>query len=64
MRFRQTMRYDTARYLAFLTSVSAYRVLPERSLARLLADTGRLLDSRGGAIDMLRINDLVLARAA
>ncbi|MGW2276565.1 hypothetical protein [Streptomyces sp. NPDC001770] len=58
------MRYDTARYLAFLTSVSAYRVLPERSLARLLADTGRLLDSRGGAIDMLRINDLVLARAA
>ncbi|WP_327176377.1 class I SAM-dependent methyltransferase [Streptomyces sp. NBC_01335] len=64
VRFRQPMRYDTARYLAFLTSVSAYRVIPERSLAQLLVETGRLLDSRGGAIDMLRINDLVLARTA
>ncbi|MGW1463344.1 class I SAM-dependent methyltransferase [Streptomyces sp. NPDC002308] len=62
-RFRQTMRYDTARYLAFLTSVSAYRILPERSLAQLLVDTRRLLDSWGGAVDMLHINDLVLARA-
>ncbi|MFE9849469.1 class I SAM-dependent methyltransferase [Streptomyces sp. NPDC005576] len=64
VRFRQNLRYDTARYLAFLASVSAYRILPDRNLDHFLLDTGRLLDSGGGAISMLRVNDLVLARAA
>ncbi|WEH41235.1 class I SAM-dependent methyltransferase [Streptomyces sp. AM 2-1-1] len=64
VRYRQHLRYDTERYLAFLASVSAYRVLPARSLGQLLDATGRLLDSRGGTIDMLRVNDLLLARAA
>ncbi|MFD6423476.1 class I SAM-dependent methyltransferase [Streptomyces sp. NPDC060198] len=62
VRYRHNLRYDTARYLDFLASVSAYRVLPERHLRQLLLETGRLLDARGGAIDMLGINDLVLAR--
>ncbi|WP_328721105.1 class I SAM-dependent methyltransferase [Streptomyces sp. NBC_00247] len=62
VRYRRNLRYDTARYLAFLASVSAYRVLPQHDLAQLLVETAELLDSRGGTIDMLGINDLVLAR--
>ncbi|MCT2589099.1 class I SAM-dependent methyltransferase [Streptomyces sp. N2-109] len=63
VRFRQALRYDTDRYLAHLASVSAYRVLPEDRRDLALADTGRLLDARGGGIDMHHMSDLFLARA-
>ncbi|GAA2262587.1 hypothetical protein GCM10010232_62840 [Streptomyces amakusaensis] len=62
VRFRRRARYDTERYLAFLASVSAYRMLPERRREQALADVGELLDARGGGIDMHHMNDLFLAR--
>ncbi len=63
VRYRRERHYGTERYLAFLTSVSAYRVLPPERRAGVLADTARLLDARGGGIDMLHLTDLFLARA-
>jgi hypothetical protein len=36
--------------------------LPPEHRERALAETGRLLDVRGGGIDMPRISDLFLAR--
>ena len=63
LRFRQDRHYDTQRYLAFLTSISAYRILPDQRREQLLAATARLLDSRGGGIDMHHVSDLFLARA-
>ncbi|MFF8958069.1 class I SAM-dependent methyltransferase [Streptomyces sp. NPDC014894] len=62
IRFRRPARYDTARYLSYLASVSAYRILPEDRRERALADTGRLLDAHGGGIDMHHMSDLFLAR--
>lgn len=63
VRFRQELRFDTARYLGFLNSVSTYRVLPDDRRERLLAATARVLDAHGGGIDMLHLGDLFLARA-
>ncbi|MGW6917821.1 class I SAM-dependent methyltransferase [Kitasatospora sp. NPDC054939] len=63
-RFRQEVRYDTERYLGFLTSVSTYRVLPPDRLERALAETAEVLDAHGGGIDMLHLGDLLLARRA
>lgn len=62
VRYRQDLHYDTTRYLAYLTSVSAYRILPEERREQALADTARLLDARGGGIDMHHMSDLFLAR--
>ena len=62
-RFRQDVRYETDRYLSYLASVSAYRVLPPEHREQALAQTARLLDARGGGIDMLAISDLFLARS-
>ncbi|GAA2795865.1 class I SAM-dependent methyltransferase [Kitasatospora sp. CM 4170] len=63
-RFRQDVHYGTDRYLAFLASVSSYRVLPAERREQALAETARLLDARGGGIDMLHLSDLFLARRA
>lgn len=63
VRFRDEPRYDTDRYLGYLTSVSAYRVLPAERRRRALDETARLLDTNGGGIDMCHITDLFLARA-
>lgn len=63
VRFRQEARYETGRYLAFLSSVSVYRVLPDDRREQILAETGRVLDARGGGIGMLHVSDLFLARA-
>ncbi|MEE1782913.1 hypothetical protein PUR71_08285 [Streptomyces sp. SP17BM10] len=61
-RFRQETRYATERYLGFLASVSSYRVLPAEQLDGVLAETAKVLDARGGGIDMLHVSDLFLAR--
>lgn len=63
VRYRQQARYETERYRGFLASVSAYQVLPDERRERALAETARLLDARGGGIDMLHLSDLFLARA-
>ncbi len=63
VRFRQEARVETGRYLAFLSSVSVYRVLPDERREQVLAETGRVLDTRGGSIAMLHLSDLFLARA-
>ncbi|MFD8786449.1 class I SAM-dependent methyltransferase [Kitasatospora sp. NPDC059599] len=64
VRFREEVRYGTERYLDFLASVSSYRVLPEERRAGALAETGLVLDARGGGIEMLHVSDLFLARRA
>ncbi|WP_329578764.1 class I SAM-dependent methyltransferase [Kitasatospora sp. NBC_01250] len=56
------VQYDTERYLSMLASISSYRVLPAEQRERALAETGRLLDARGGGIGMLHLTDLFLAR--
>jgi hypothetical protein len=63
VRFRQDLRYDTARYLGYLTSLSAYRVLPDDHREQALAEAGRLLDAHGGGIDVRQVTDVFLARA-
>jgi SAM-dependent methyltransferase len=61
-RFRRDVRYETDRYLGYLSSVGTYRLLPAERRERALAETARLLDKRGGGIDMLHVTDLFLAR--
>jgi SAM-dependent methyltransferase len=61
-RFRQEVRYDTERYLGYLASISTYRVLPPEQREQALTETARVLDARGGGIDMLHVSDLFLAR--
>lgn len=63
VRHREETRYGTERYIGFLSSISAYRVLPEDRREAALADTARVLDAHGGGIDMLHVSDLLLARA-
>ncbi|WP_406206607.1 class I SAM-dependent methyltransferase [Kitasatospora sp. NBC_01560] len=62
VRFREHRHYATDRYLALLASTSAYRVLSPDRRERVLAETGRVLDARGGGIDMDHFSDLLLAR--
>ncbi|GAA1501181.1 hypothetical protein GCM10009827_009500 [Dactylosporangium maewongense] len=64
VRFRDHVSYDTGRYLAYLTSISAYRILPVADRELALSETARVLDANGGGIDMVRLSDLFLARAA
>ncbi|MEU8513535.1 class I SAM-dependent methyltransferase [Kitasatospora sp. NPDC048722] len=61
-RYRQETRYGTERYLGFLASISSYRVLSAERLDGVLAETAKVLDARGGGIDMLHVSDLFLAR--
>lgn len=63
-RFRRDVRYATDRYLAYLTSISAYRILPEDRRERALAETAQVLDANGGGIDMQHLSDVFLARAS
>ncbi|MER5636195.1 class I SAM-dependent methyltransferase [Kitasatospora sp. NPDC002227] len=61
-RFRRQVHYDTERYLGFLSSISTYRVLAPEAREAVMAETARLLDARGGGIDLLHVSDLFLAR--
>ncbi|MYS23788.1 Methyltransferase domain-containing protein [Streptomyces sp. DvalAA-14] len=63
VRFQENLRYDTDRYLGYLTSLSAYRNLPSPRREAALAEAGRLLDAHGGGIDLLQATDVFLARA-
>jgi hypothetical protein len=63
VRFRQDLRYDTDRYLGYLASLSAYRILPDDHRDQALAEAGRLLDAHDGGIDVLQVTDVFLARA-
>lgn len=56
--------FTTAEYLAYLASISAYRITPEPTRARAFADIAALLDSRGGTITLLLLNGAILARTA
>ncbi|MEV0411831.1 class I SAM-dependent methyltransferase [Streptomyces sp. NPDC050448] len=62
VRFRRALHYDTDRYLGHLTSLTAYRVLPDERREQALAETARLLDAHGGGIDVHLMSDLFLAR--
>ncbi|WP_328535118.1 class I SAM-dependent methyltransferase [Streptomyces sp. NBC_00344] len=62
VRFREDLRYDTDRYLGYLSSLSAYRILPDDHREQALAEAGRLLDAHGGGIDVLQVTDVFLAR--
>jgi hypothetical protein len=63
LRLRQDRHYDTDHYLRYLTSLSAYRILPDSAREQALADARRLLDAHGGGIDVHQITDVFLARA-
>jgi SAM-dependent methyltransferase len=63
VRIRWRRRYGTDRYLGFLDSISAYRVLPRDRRERALSDTARVLEAHGGGVDLLHVTDLFLARA-
>jgi SAM-dependent methyltransferase len=62
IRFDRETWYDTERYVTYLASVSAYRILPQERRTRVLTATADLLDARGGGIAMRSMNDLFLAR--
>ncbi|MEV6542465.1 methyltransferase domain-containing protein [Streptomyces sp. NPDC051665] len=63
VRFPQDLRYDTDRYLGYLNSLSAYRILSDDRREQALAEAGCLLDAHGGGIDVLQVTDVFLARA-
>ncbi|MEU1369100.1 hypothetical protein ABZ454_23620 [Streptomyces sp. NPDC005803] len=59
---RQDLQCDTDRYLGYLASLSASRILPDDHREQALAEAGRLLDAHGGGIDVLQVTDVFLAR--
>ncbi|MFF0214875.1 class I SAM-dependent methyltransferase [Streptomyces vinaceus] len=62
VRYRQDLSYDTHRYVGFLASLSAYRVLPADRHEAALAETAEVLEAHGGGIPMTLFTDLFLAR--
>jgi SAM-dependent methyltransferase len=62
-RFKTRVHYPTKRYIDYLTSISAYRIMGDEARAAVQADVAALLDNRGGGIDMVARSDLFLARA-
>ncbi len=61
-RLRRQRHFDTNEYRLFLTAVSAYRLLPARRRAQVLAATAEVLDAHGGGIRVEQVCDLFLAR--
>lgn len=64
LRFRQDTRYGTEHYLGYLSSISAYRILPDDRREAVLDATGQVLEAHGGGIGMCHVSDLFLARAS
>jgi SAM-dependent methyltransferase len=60
--FAWSQRYDTASWLAQLSTHSDHRVLPEERRERLLDAVGEALDSAGGSFEMPYETVLILAR--
>jgi SAM-dependent methyltransferase len=52
----------TAEYLAYLASISAYRILPEAARARAFTEIAAALDARGGTTELSQLNGAILAR--
>ncbi|MFF4650498.1 class I SAM-dependent methyltransferase [Streptomyces sp. NPDC001380] len=63
VRFREEHRYGTEHWVGYLSSISAYRMLPEDRRASALAGIAGVLDAHGGGIDVVGVSDLFLARA-
>ncbi len=61
-RFAWSQRYDTAGWLAQLSTHSDHRALPAAQRKRLLDAVGEALDSVGGSFEMPYETVLVLAR--
>ncbi|MGV9883469.1 class I SAM-dependent methyltransferase [Streptomyces sp. NPDC003006] len=61
--FTDVQRFSTSRYLSYLASTSAYRLLPQDIRACALAAVARLLDAHGGEVEVLCRTDLLLARS-
>ena len=59
---RWTARYDTAGYLELMRTQSDHRMLPEETLAELLAEIGDAVDAHGGSIDVEYEARLLFAR--
>lgn len=60
--FRSRERYDTDRYLGYLASISAYRILADDVRERTLNEVAAVLDAHGGGIAMECVSALFLAR--
>lgn len=63
LRLPGAVTYDTRRYLSYLSTVSAYRLLPEIRRARLFEALAEVLEGRGGGIEFDLLTDVFLARA-
>ncbi len=63
IRFKTPAHYPTKRYIDYLTSISAYRIMSDEARAAVQAEVAALLDAHGGGIDMITRSDMVLARA-
>ena len=64
VRYRRTIAYRTGAYLDLLRSISLYRMLEPEHRERILADIAATLDDHGGAIELVLVTDLALARRA
>nr|WP_166682702.1 class I SAM-dependent methyltransferase [Streptomyces sp. 846.5] len=63
LRFKTPVHYPTKRYIDYLTSISAYRIMSDEARAAVQTEVAALLDAHGGGIDMVTRSDLLLARA-
>jgi SAM-dependent methyltransferase len=61
IRLRWQQHYPAARYLDYLTSFSAYRILPAGTRERALSEIAAVVEARGG-VEVERLNDVFLAR--
>lgn len=62
VRLREETRYDTRTYLNYLSTVSYYRLLPERRRVRLFEALADVVDGHGGTLAFELATDLFLAR--
>ncbi|MCX4752051.1 class I SAM-dependent methyltransferase [Kitasatospora purpeofusca] len=62
LRFREEAHYETADYLAYLSSLSMYAALPTDHRTQALTDTATVLNTHGTGAPVERIHDLFLTR--
>ena len=63
LRFKTPVHYPTQRYIDYLTSISAYRIMSTEARTAVQTEVAALLDAHGGGIEMVTRSDLLLARA-
>jgi SAM-dependent methyltransferase len=62
-RYRRMQTYAKSTYLDLLASTSAYRILDESDRDALMDEVARVIERRGGDVELLFVTDLFLGRA-